>query len=152
VPLSAAEEIATEEKQLARLRQDSFDPERNVIVPVIPAFDRASVSKSDPGEVTNYEDDTNSSRIHLEATAPSIVVLSQIFYPDWKVYIDGKPAELLRLDYAFTGTVVGPGNHDVEFRFQPTSFVIGAAISFACLLFSAILWLLHGKKVLERTL
>lgn len=39
---------------------------------------------------------------------------------DWKVYIDGNPAELYRADYLFQAVTVPPGQHEVTFSFEPS--------------------------------
>ena len=86
-------------------------------------------SRSGSPQVLQYSEDLNSVRVRVTAVTPSILVLSQAYYPGWKVYVDGKRAETLRADFAFTGVSVNTGTHDIEFKFLPTSFVVGVVIS-----------------------
>lgn len=53
--------------------------------------------------------------VRVNASTDSIVRFSQYFQPGWTVRVDGKPAELLRVDYLCMGVAVPPGEHVVEF-------------------------------------
>ena len=77
--------------------------------------------------VTAYEDN----RLELEATSPAdgIMVLSEVFYPGWKAFVDGAETEILRTDYNLRGIAFPGGSHHVEFRFTPPPFVTGAWIT-----------------------
>lgn len=45
-----------------------------------------------------------------------IAVFSEIYYaPDWRVYIDGKPADYFRADYVLRAMVIPQGDHTIEF-------------------------------------
>ncbi|NLX24817.1 MAG: hypothetical protein GXY61_02495 [Lentisphaerae bacterium] len=57
-----------------------------------------------------------SATVSVECDVQSIVRFSQYFQPEWTVYVDGEPAELLRVDYLCMGVSVPPGEHVVEFR------------------------------------
>jgi N-acetylglucosaminyldiphosphoundecaprenol N-acetyl-beta-D-mannosaminyltransferase len=85
----------------------------------------------------------------VQTTAPGIVLLSDTWYPGWKVRVDGKPAPLLRADYVLKGAYVSAGEHTVQFYFAPASFRIGATISIATILLALIwgLWRFFRKPV-----
>ena len=51
------------------------------------------------------------------ATAPSVLLLNDKYDPDWRVTVDGKPAELLRCNFIMRGVYLAPGDHTVEFNF-----------------------------------
>ncbi len=79
-------------------------------------------------------------RLQTRSTQPSFLVLSDVFYPGWQAYIDGKPAHIFQTNYIFRGVQLPAGDHTVTFSFRPLSFAIGCGISgasFALLLYIA---------------
>ncbi|MGO9587595.1 MAG: hypothetical protein ACLP2Y_15495 [Limisphaerales bacterium] len=53
-----------------------------------------------------------------KATTPSVLLLNDRFDPHWRVFVDGKPAELLRCNFIMRGVYLTPGQHTVEFDFS----------------------------------
>jgi Bacterial membrane protein YfhO len=70
-------------------------------------------------------------RMLLEADSakPAVLVLSEIAYPGWEVEVDGKAAELMRVNYDLRGVALTPGKHRIELIYRPLSLKIGAAVS-----------------------
>lgn len=70
---------------------------------------------------------------------PQLAVFSEVYYPKgWHAYINGKPAEYFRADYALRAMVIPPGNNKIEFKFEPEVIETGSTIS----LVSALVFLL----------
>ena len=57
--------------------------------------------------------------------AGGFLVTGENFYPGWKAYIDGDETEIFKTDFVLMGIKVPPGNHTIEFRFQPRSVLVG---------------------------
>ena len=56
-------------------------------------------------------------RYKSHSATDRIAVFSEVFYaPDWRVYIDGKPADYFRANYILRAMVVPAGDHEIEFR------------------------------------
>ena len=64
---------------------------------------------------TPYNPDYVAYKTHT--TKEQLAVFSEIYYaPDWRAYIDGQPAEYLRVNYILRAMVVPAGDHTIEFR------------------------------------
>ncbi len=85
---------------------------------------------SDKGtvKVTSYKMDDIF--YEIDALGNSIAVFPEIYHTDWHAYIDGKEVPVIQCNYVLRGIEVPKGNHKVEFRYIPTEFIIGSAISY----------------------
>ncbi|MDP9379198.1 MAG: YfhO family protein [Chloroflexota bacterium] len=68
-------------------------------------------------------------RATVTASAPALLVFSEIYYPAWKAYVDGKPAEVYVADHALRAVAVPAGEHTVELRYESMTLRLGLAIS-----------------------
>jgi hypothetical protein len=129
-----AEVIPSEQAVLDRLLSEDFDPSRTVILAEepLPSFDQA-VLPSEPdlhgAEITSYS--PHQVVIEADLQADGFLVLSDTYYPGWKVYVDGREDKIYQADYLFRAVFLKQGRHVVEFRYNPLSFRIGLAISLA---------------------
>jgi uncharacterized membrane protein YfhO len=55
------------------------------------------------------------------------VVLADVYYPGWKLTIDGKPAPILRINRLMRGALVSAGRHTLVYTYEPISFTAGLA-------------------------
>jgi uncharacterized membrane protein YfhO len=60
---------------------------------------------------------------------PKFLVLTDTYYPGWKVFVDGKAHKLLKADYIFRAVYLAPGSHDITFVYSPFFFKLGVVIS-----------------------
>jgi uncharacterized membrane protein YfhO len=75
-----------------------------------------------------------------------ILVLSEIWYPAWKVFVDGIPAKLHRANYSLRAVEIPKGASKVEFRFASQSFALGQWITLVTLLISIPLLIINPKR------
>jgi uncharacterized membrane protein YfhO len=80
-------------------------------------------------------------------------VFSEVYYDKgWNAFIDGKPAPYCKVDYILRGMAVPAGDHVIEFRFEPRSYIMGnrlsvwASIIIYLLLIAAALQLFMSRK------
>ena len=67
--------------------------------------------------------------LDVEATEPGLLFVSEVYYPAWRAFIDGMPADVLRTNVAFRGVVVPEGRHEVVMRYSSAEFRAGFLIS-----------------------
>src|SRR4030042_3626260 len=65
-----------------------------------------------------------------ESTENTILVLSDTYFPGWRVFVDGKEEKIYRADYNLRAVLLGAGTHQVKFIYHPLSFKLGAIITF----------------------
>jgi len=71
--------------------------------------------------------------IEVEAGAPSLVVVAQTWYHNWRADVDGKPVRLLRANHAFQAVEIPEGRHRVRLIYRDRAFEIGAVVSLLAL-------------------
>jgi len=95
--------------------------------------------------------DSDNLRINTQSTLASFLVLSDIYYPGWRVKVDGKDEKIFQTNYLSRGVFLTPGKHTVDFRFAPRSFEIGLAISLSSCSFLLYLFLRSFVLTREKT-
>ena len=71
----------------------------------------------------------NAVRVSAGVQAPSYLVLTDLYHRGWTAHVDGQPARIFVANAIFRAVALGPGVHEVEFRFEPLSHQVGAAVS-----------------------
>lgn len=101
------------------------------------ALSQVSGDERSTGSVTLLDYEAERSRWRVQSDQPSLLVVSDAYYPGWKATIDGEPAHLFRANLAFRAVLVGAGDHTVEFHYEPRSFQLGSVITLCSLLVTA---------------
>jgi hypothetical protein len=84
----------------------------------------------DPSEaVTVTRDEPQRVELTAMLRSPGLVVVADMYYPGWNLTVDGRPAEILRTNRAMRGVVLPAGTHRLVFRYDPSSFRLGIALS-----------------------
>ena len=69
-------------------------------------------------------------RVQVQLETPALVTIAEAWYPGWQATVDGRPAPLLRVNYAYQGVWVEAGGHRVTFRYiSPVTDRIAAGVS-----------------------
>jgi hypothetical protein len=123
---------------LHALTQPDFDGGKMVFLPP-EAKSLVTVTNQTVARVLNSQFKTQRVDIDVEAAEPSLVVVAQTYYHDWRVYVDDQPAPLLRANHAFQAVQVPVGRHSIRLAYEDRAFQFGAAVSICmavnCLVF-----------------
>ncbi|MEI7729627.1 MAG: YfhO family protein [Verrucomicrobiota bacterium] len=84
-------------------------------------------------------------QITVEASAPSLLVIAQSWYPCWKAYLDGKTTPLLCANYAFQAIQIPIGKHQIQLRYVDIWFHVGFAISLITLALVGVALFFQGR-------
>ncbi|MCK7517138.1 MAG: YfhO family protein [Ignavibacteriales bacterium] len=78
--------------------------------------------------------------MEVTAAQPGVVVLSEASYPGWRVTVNGKTSNIIRLNYLFQGVEVGSGRQQIQFEYQPPFFLLYLLISISAFVVIMLLW------------
>jgi hypothetical protein len=113
-------------KILRILSSSDFDPLKQVL---LNEKISSEMNRRSGGEAKIVRYSNNNVVIDASLDGSGILVLTDTFYPGWKVLVDGKESRILQANHFFRGVQLSPGNHTVEFKYVPLSFKVGLAIS-----------------------
>jgi hypothetical protein len=135
-------------RQLAMLRSGAIDPRREAVLarpspllagmPAAPGKEALHFSV----EVVRYLPE----RIELDVSTERAahLVLSELDYPGWTAWVDGRESDIITTNYLLRGVSVAKGAHRVVFEYRPASLRVGAAISLVTLLALLAAWVWRG--------
>jgi hypothetical protein len=99
-----------------------------------------------PSKITFEEPRPEILRLQTRTAAPGMLVVSELYDPDWQVSLDGKETRLYRANHLVRAVYLPAGDHLVEFRYDNRAYRIGLCIS----LFMAALWTVLGLRAWSR--
>ena len=104
-----------------------YDPRTTALVEEPVAFERQQTGSRGTAQIVR--DGHTMIEIQVESDSPAFLVLADTYYPGWRASVDGKPAEVLRTDYALRGVAVPRGSHIVQFEYHPAILRAAEVIS-----------------------
>lgn len=123
----------------ALLLSRAFDPRRVVyLTPEVKNL--INITNQAQGKVLEAQITAQRLDFEVEASAPTLLVLSQTYYHLWHAYVDEKPVPLWRANLAFQALEVPAGNHHVKLIYRDPYFDTGAALSLLALGACGLIW------------
>jgi hypothetical protein len=95
----------------------------------------------EPATITILEDQPGKLSLNVTASSSGWLVVSDLYYPGWKVWVDDQSENLLKVDYLFRGVKVGEGEHTIRMVYRPRSFYAGFGITIISLIVMMGLWI-----------
>lgn len=115
---------------LRLLASGEIDPRTMAVLqqpPPVMSVPPNPVAGADKVEVMTYEPE----RIVVRSTSTTrgLLVLSEMYYPLWKAYVDGRPTPIMPADYLLRAVYLQGGTHLVELRYESMMLRVGIVIS-----------------------
>ncbi len=112
----------------------TFDPKK---IAFIDQIFKSQLSEFKPGadttasiKLTSYK--PNDLQYDYKSSTNQLCLFSEMYYDKgWNAFIDGKAAPHFRADYVLRAMVIPAGDHKIEFKFEPNSYIVGEKVSFA---------------------
>ncbi len=121
---------------LARMRDASFDPNREVVLhdgePALTGSVPAMAVTPDASRAGYW-------RAHVSLAEAGWLVQREAWYPGWRARVDGQDVPVVRADVLYRAVSLSAGAHDVEIYFESAAFVHGMWVTFGGLVIVALL-------------
>jgi hypothetical protein len=85
-----------------------------------------------PGDVLDVvEAKPGRLKLRSRTAEACFAVVSEVWHPGWRAFVDGTPVPLHRTNVALLGLTIPPGDHDISLRFTPSHWVLGWSLGAA---------------------
>lgn len=135
--VETARRMYTDAHVVARLREPSFDPDREILLVGAPE----AVGSADPS--ADKRDDGTQPGGHavitregprevvIDAFSPdhAFLLLADMYYPGWTARVDGVETPIYRANVSTRGIALPKGQHTVHFTYEPSAFFRGLKVS-----------------------
>jgi hypothetical protein len=86
--------------------------------------DEAPSGDGNPAEISRW----TPNHVDVRANGPGLLVLSEIAYPGWRVFVDGNSEDMEVAEGLLRAVRLDQGVHKVEFIYRPVSVYMGLAL------------------------
>jgi uncharacterized membrane protein YfhO len=117
--------IMNEEEGRKHMLEEEFIPEDFLILNEPPEENLISVQERYFEEALIVDYSPHRVIIKAHAKTDCFLVLSDMYYPGWKVYVDGRKEKIYRAYNILRAVHIKPGYHTIKFIYSPSSYKIG---------------------------
>ncbi|MEW6607562.1 MAG: YfhO family protein [bacterium] len=147
--------IKRKEDVLKELSSKEFNPKKYVILEERPKTNhqppatryQIPATSHQPPEIIKYKNEEVV--IQCSMKDKGFLVLSDLYYPGWQVYVDGKKEKIYRAYHLVRAVYLDKGNHIVKFKYESLSFKIGLCITIFTIL-GLIIYLWYRMNKLKK--
>lgn len=138
----------SDEKVLEALFDKNFDATRSAIVEeeLVLSTDKTG----NVGDVTIESYKNNTVVLSSDSSSDAIIVLNDVLYPGWNVYVDGIEKKMIRVNYIFRGVLAESGKHTIVYQYKPMSFKIGIVSAGFGIMVLILLSIINNKYAKEK--
>ncbi len=131
------------------MKNNDIDYRKTVVLEEKPNINKIDLSAHKSIKIKCREYTSNYQRYEIvNPETDFMLVLSEIWYPSWQVFIDGIPSKLYRANYSLRAVAIPQGASKIEFRFASKAFALGQWITLVALIISIpmMIYRFGGKK------
>ncbi len=128
----------------ARLNKPGLDLHDVAILEKPPGGRIDPSGSGDSVRFVSYEADDMS--VDTKTTGSALLVFSEIYYPGWRASVDGKDAEIQKVDGALRGVVVHAGTSHVSLRYVPVGSYVGLGFTFVAIVGVPLAWIILRRR------
>ncbi len=110
----------TSQKQIEALHDKNFILGQSVVVEGNLAVSQAPLAPEEQMSVVSEKQGDMITQ--AKVVVPRLIVFTKRFAPGWHVTVDGYTAELIRVNYIYSGLLLQPGDHTVRFIYHDGLF------------------------------
>jgi hypothetical protein len=123
-----AVEVIADSLAVGRLLGGQFDYRTTALLPeALPSG--ITIQPGAQGTVEWLERTPNAFRMRVQSDRPALLMVLDNYYPQWRATVDGNPVEVMRANYTFRAIPIGAGQHEVQFRYDPSNLRMPALVS-----------------------
>ena len=123
----AARVVSSQQEAVEVTARPDLDPFQTAVLERPPAISPRPKAGEEHLEVVDFGH--RHVTFQAKLSAPGILVASEMWYPGWRVYVNGRRAETLRAYGMLRAVALPAGEYRVEWRFEPSMMWGGLAIS-----------------------
>jgi hypothetical protein len=112
---------------LKNMKEGNFDPSMTAFLESKPKTAIEPAGENATVEIVSRKNEYI--KLEVNATGNNLIMLSEIYYPLWKAFIDGNETEILKTNYAFRSIIVPQGKHTIEMKLESKGFATGKMLS-----------------------
>jgi len=116
-------------RSLALVVYPQYKSDSEMVREIEPTIDQGIPIPAVKGNVSFVSRSAHRLTLETDPSCRGLLVVSELYYPGWEVYVDGKKKEILKTDLIFRGIMLEGGQKRVEFRFRPASLRKGIIVS-----------------------
>lgn len=139
--------INDEREILELLNSDTFDIYNRVILKKeVPNFVKILEKEKIKNSIRILKYDIDEIVIEAETNYPAILLLSEIYYPEWKAEVDNKKEEIYEANYLLRAVPIREGRHFIRFYYDKKNIFVGLGLTILTLIFSIFLLVFLSKR------
>jgi hypothetical protein len=140
----------TPQEALELLSSGEVDPKETALLeePPLEEMSEPEDASTDQASVTEYGD--NHVQLETSSETAGLLMLSEVYYPAWKAYVDGRPAPVHIADGLLRSVAVPAGDHTVDLRYESWTLMVGVSISLVAYATLVLLAVIGGVRYLRR--